>query len=440
MASSLEILAGLERFGIRLGLEHLRELTTKLGSPELAVPSVIVAGTNGKGSVAALLASIAGAAGLHAGLYTSPHLEAPEERIRLDNATIAPADLAELLQEVLAAAGRFGHSSPTYFEAMTLAAFLHFARRDCDLAILEVGMGGRLDATNLADPALAVVTAISLDHQEWLGSSIDAIAREKAGVLRPERLAIFSPQLAEATTALAEEARLRGARALEVEREVLAMEVTSRGTEGLALRLTTRRRRYDLVSPLAGRHQAWNIATAVVAAEQFPVAGLPAIGFAAIMAGVAACHWPGRLEALSVPGSQTTVLLDAAHNPDGCAVLAAFLDELDRPFTLLFGALADKELAKMLPALASRADRVVLSRPDSPRAADPSFLAALLPAPARAAIEPEIPSALRVALGAGPDLVVACGSIFLIGVVRSLLTRDLRPAPRPGRAPGNSRL
>lgn len=420
-SSAHEILAGLERFGIRLGLDHLRDLSAALGRPESSAPAVIVAGTNGKGSVAALLAAIAGAAGLETGLYTSPHLERVEERIRVGGAEIPADALGRLLREVLDTAADLGHASPTYFEAMTLAAFLHFSRRRVELAVLEVGMGGRLDATNLADARLAVVAAIALDHQEFLGSSLDAIAREKAGVLRPACPAVFSPQPPEAAAALLEEAAKRGARAVEVPGEVVGMEVRFHGLDGLQISLATRRARYELESALAGRHQAWNIATAVVAAEQFEVAGLPAISPAAIAAGVATCRWPGRLEAIRLAGTATTVLLDAAHNPAGCDALVAFLAELDRPFTLLFGALADKDVAAMLPPLAARASRVVLSRPASPRAADPAALAALLPPGTAAALEPEIAAGLERALTGGPELVVACGSIFLIGTVRALL-------------------
>jgi dihydrofolate synthase/folylpolyglutamate synthase len=199
------------------------------------------------------------------------------------------------------------------------------------------------------------------------------------------------------------------------------MEVRFHGLDGLQISLATRRARYELESALAGRHQAWNIATAVVAAEQFEVAGLPAISPAAIAAGVATCRWPGRLEAIRLAGTATTVLLDAAHNPAGCDALVAFLAELDRPFTLLFGALADKDVAAMLPPLAARASRVVLSRPASPRAADPAALAALLPPGPAAALEPEIAAGLERARTGGPELVVACGSIFLIGTVRALL-------------------
>lgn len=432
MASPREILLGLEQYGIRLGLDHLRELAAALGHPERATPAVLVAGTNGKGSVSALLASMATAAGLDAALYTSPHLEKVEERIRIGNSEILSADLGDLLQEVTLAAGRLGHASPTYFEAMTLAALLHFARRRVDLAVLEVGMGGRLDATNLADGQLAVVTAIALDHQEFLGSSLDAIAREKAGVLRPGRLAIFAPQDPAAAGALAEEAERRGAAAVDVAAEVVDLEVRFRGLAGLELGLATRQRRYELTCPLAGRHQAWNVATAVIAAEQFAAAGLPALPPAAIAAGVAACRWPGRLEALSVPAAETTVLLDAAHNPAGCKALAEFLDELDRPFTLLFGALADKDLEQMLPGLAERASRVILTRPASPRAADPATLTALVPAGRNVRVEGRIDQALELALAdepgqpSPPDLVVACGSIFLIGEVRALLRPDSR--------------
>ncbi len=421
VASAHEILAGLEQFGIRLGLDHLRELAAALGHPERATATLIVAGTNGKGSVAALLASIAGAAGLEAGLYTSPHLERVEERIRVDGREIDSAALGDLLREVLSAAARLGHASPTYFEAMTLAALLHFTRRKVDLSVLEVGMGGRLDATNLSDGQLAVITSIALDHQEFLGSSLDSIAREKAGVLRPGRPAIFAPQAPAAAIALAEESVRRGARAIDVASEVRDLEVRFRGLAGLEIRLVTRRERYALTCVLAGRHQAWNVATAVVAAEQFAEAGLPAIAPAAVVGGVAACRWPGRLEALSLPGSATTVVLDAAHNPAGCAALVEFLDELDRPFTLLFGALADKDLSHMLPALAARASRVVLSRPNSPRAAEPAALAALLPSAQGVQLEPDIAAALAAALAGEPALVLACGSIFLIGEVRTLV-------------------
>ncbi|MEO8276131.1 MAG: folylpolyglutamate synthase/dihydrofolate synthase family protein [Thermoanaerobaculia bacterium] len=422
MASTRELLGGLERFGIRLGLDHLKDLTAALGSPQLATPSILVAGTNGKGSVSSLIASIAEAAKLETGLYTSPHLESVTERIRIAGAAISEKALGEELTDVLSAAQRLGHASPTYFEALTLAAFRYFAAQRIDLAVLEVGMGGRLDATNLADPGLSVITSIALDHQEWLGSSLQAIAREKAGVLRPSRPAIVAPQVPEARDELTRIAQQIGATWVAVDHQVTNLEIRFRGLAGLELSLTTRDATYDLRSALAGRHQAWNIATAVVAAERFADSGMPAISPEEIAEGVSRCRWPGRLEPMALGGSRTTVLLDAAHNPAGCAALVDFLDELDRPFTLLFGALADKDLAAMLPSLAIRANRVVLSRPLSDRAADPAALLELIPPGIDVVVEPDVAAALTLALAGQPELVVACGSIFLIGALRALIS------------------
>lgn len=304
---------------------------------------------------------------------------------------------------------------------MTLAAFLHFARRETDLAVLEVGMGGRLDATNLADGRLAVIAPIAFDHQEFLGSTLDAIAREKAGVMRLRAPVVFAPQAPEAAEALRIEASRCGAPSSEVEEEVRSLDVEFRGLDGLRIGLQTRQRAYVLETALAGRHQAWNVATAVVAAERFASATLPPLPPSAVVAGVAACRWPGRLERLRARGATPDVLLDAAHNPAGCAALSTFLDELGRPFTLLFGALADKELTGMLPILAERARRIVLTRPLSPRAAEPRELAALLPAGRDTWLESAIEPALVTALAGETDLVVACGSIFLIGEIRRLL-------------------
>ncbi len=427
MTSAREILDGLERFGIRLGLDHLRELAGELGSPERATPAVIVAGTNGKGSVASLLAAIASAGGLATGLYTSPHLESPEERIRVAGETIPAAVLADLLREVLATAARLGHASPTYFEAMTLAAFLHFARRSCDLAVLEVGMGGRLDATNLADARLAVIAAIALDHQEFLGSTLDAIAREKAGVLRPGRPAIFAPQVPAAAVALAEEAARRGARALDVGDEVVAMEVRFRGLAGLGIRLTTRQRSYELESTLAGRHQAWNVATAVVAAEQFAAAGLPALfrpprsspasRRAGGPAGSKLCPCPTRAR----PCCSTQRTTPPAARPWSSSSTSS-----TAPSPCSSAPWRTRTSSTCCRDLAARASRVVLTRPPSPRAADPATLTALVPTSAGVEVEPEIAAALHLALRGEPDLVVACGSIFLIGELRTLCYRGFR--------------
>lgn len=421
MRTADDLLRGLERFGIRLGLERLGVLLADLGNPHATLSAVLVAGTNGKGSTSALLAEIASAAGYRVGHYTSPHLERVEERIRVDGAKIAPDRLARLLEELLAAAARRGGDPPTYFEALTVAALLHFARGEVDLAVLEVGMGGRLDATNVVEPLLGVVTPISFDHREWLGESLDAIAREKAGIFRSGTPAVIAPQLPEAETALVDEATRRAVPLVPIGPRLKRLSIRGQGLAGLELELATDRRAYLLRTSLAGEHQAANVATALVAAEELAALGFEAIDEEAIVGGIERCRWPGRLEAVALPRRRTTVLLDAAHNPAGCAALARFLAALGRPYSLLFGALADKELAGMLPPIAAAASEIVLTRPASPRAAEPESLTALLPAGLDVAMESEPAAALDRALAAEPSLLVVCGSIFLIGEIRATL-------------------
>jgi dihydrofolate synthase/folylpolyglutamate synthase len=424
-----EILADLEQHGIRLGLENLAALLADLGEPHRTLPAVLVAGTNGKGSTSALLAEIAGAAGYRVGHYTSPHLERVEERIRVDGTKIEPAALAALLAEVVDSAARRGVEAPTYFEAMTAAALLEFGRKKVDLAVLEVGMGGRLDATNVVSPRLTVVTPVDFDHREWLGESLDAIAREKAGIFRAAVPAVLAPQLPEAETALVDEATRKGAALVPVGARLKRLAIRSQGLDGLELELASERRAYVLKTALAGEHQAANVATALVAAEELEALGFPAIDGEAITAGIERCRWPGRLEAIALPERGTTVLLDAAHNPAGCETLARFLAHLGRSYDLVFGALGDKEIAGMLPALAVAARRIVLTRPASPRAADPATLAALLSPALDVTVEPEPTAALIRALNDPADLVVVCGSIFLVGELRaSLRSRFGRPS------------
>ncbi|MGE0638813.1 MAG: folylpolyglutamate synthase/dihydrofolate synthase family protein [Thermoanaerobaculia bacterium] len=423
MRSSSEILRGLEQFGIRLGLENLAGLLDEIGRPDEGMPAVLVAGTNGKGSTATLVAAIAGAAGYRVGLYTSPHLEEVEERIRVDFARIAPDRLADHLEEVLAAAARRDAPPPTYFEAVTVAAFLEFRRAGVDLAVLEVGMGGRLDATNIVAPVLSVISSVALDHREFLGDTLDAIAREKAGIMRPDVPVVLSPQVPEAERALVEEATRIGAALVPVGPRLRKLELRSQGLAGIELDLSTDGRTYTLTCPLAGEHQAANVATALVAAEELARLGWDQIDEAAISEGIAQARWPGRLEPVALPDGQGTVLLDAAHNPTGCEALARFVASLGRSYRLLFGALADKEIEGMLPLLAAGADAVVLTRPPSPRAAEPADLARLVAPGLPVRIETEVERALDLALDGYPELLVVCGSIFLVGEVRASLRR-----------------
>jgi dihydrofolate synthase / folylpolyglutamate synthase len=431
--TATQILARLEASGIRLGLDRLGRLLGRLGDPQLRRPSVLVAGTNGKGSTSALLAAMATAAGYRTGLYTSPHLEAVEERLRIDGRAVEPAALADLLTRVLAAAEAEGDAPPTYFEAVTAAAFVWFAEEEVDLAVLEVGLGGRLDATNLADPRLSIITPISFDHQEYLGTTLAQIAGEKAGILRPGRPAVAWNEEPEATETLVSAARARGADLHLAPLEVRIEERSdSPGRPGQRVRLTTPVRSYDLAIGLSGAHQAKNLGLAVRAAELLAGIGFPRLDAEAIARGAAACRWPGRLEEIPL-GEGRRVILDAAHNPGGAETLAAFLAESGEPVDFVFGALGDKDVRGILHPLVPHARSFVFTTPASPRAVDPGTLAELLPLSAATIqihVEPDPKAALRLALSLGGRTLVACGSIYLIGEIR----RELRerfgvPAP-----------
>jgi dihydrofolate synthase/folylpolyglutamate synthase len=411
------ILSRLEALGIRLGLERVRGLLAALGDPQLRFPAVLVAGTNGKGSTSALVDAMARAAGYRTGLYTSPHLETVEERIRLDGRTIGAGRLGELLTEIVAAAERETGSPPTYFEALTVAAFRWFAEKQVDLAVVEVGMGGRLDATNTCEPELSVITPIAFDHREMLGDTLAAIAREKAGILRPGRPALAWIEDEEPAEAVRKAAAELGTPLRFASGEVAIEEIEPLGWSGQRVRLSTPLRRYDLRLALLGDHQARNLGLAVRVAELLSGLGFERLDARAIAAGAAACRWPGRLEVVDLPDGRRA-LLDAAHNEAGAAALAAFLARMGEPVDLLFGALADKDAGEMLSHLAQHARNLVLTTPPSPRAKAPADLAALLSGRRGVFVEPDPGRALDRALSLGGETLAACGSIFLTGEIR----------------------
>ena len=437
----------LTQFGVRLGLERMRCLLAALGDPQADLPVVLVAGTNGKGTVSALLASFASAARYRTGLYTSPHLETVEERLRLDGAPIGGERLGGLLERVLGAAGEALEEPPTYFEALTACALVWFAEEKVDLAVLEVGLGGRFDATNATEPRLSVITSIDLDHREYLGSTRAEVAREKAGVMRADRPVVVADGPPEVTEVLAEEARRAGARLVPAT-ETLRVDAVQR-FKPFADPLERRqriwvrdeageRRVYEIA--LAGRHQAENLALALVAAETLSEEGWERLTSRALTRGCRGCRWPGRLEEVSLPDGGR-VLLDVAHNPAGAAALAVALDDLGEPVDLVFGVLAEKEAEPMLAALAPRARRITLTRPSGPRGREAASLVPLVPRvpepgssgpPGRAGRERsrdvevvEAPgdalvAALRRAAG---RIVVACGSLAMVGELRAFLHR-----------------
>jgi dihydrofolate synthase / folylpolyglutamate synthase len=428
-------------------LEEMRTLLAELGNPHLRFPAVLIAGTNGKGSTSATLASILAAAGYKVGLYTSPHLARVNERIRVLNRDrnapvaepnsaveeIADDTFAELYFKVdeaaarLAADGRLpDHSS--FFEAMTALAFLHFAAEAVDIAVLEVGMGGRLDATNVVEPLLSVITDISLDHTEWLGTTIDAIAREKAGILRSNGVMVTLPQHREANEALGEIAVSLGVRGVNA-----AEYIPAPGPS-----LQAGRNRYaawvigeaiEIDSPLAGHHQQRNIALAIAAATELRNSHSYNISATDVAVGVRNTRWPGRLELFPGEGHRADVLLDVAHNPAGAWALrsevSAMLDaQPTRPTTLVFGCLRDKAIGDMAQILFPLFDRVVVTPVDSPRTASSEELLAAAAVTGSQAIAVEDASqALTEAWQAtsANGLVVVAGSVYLVGKVRSLL-------------------
>ncbi|MEO8347649.1 MAG: Mur ligase family protein, partial [Acidobacteriota bacterium] len=350
---SLARLESLAPRGMKLGLASIDALCARLGRPERDVLSVLVAGTNGKGSAAATLSAIATAARLRTGLYTSPHLHRAGERIRVDEADLSDEELDSVLERAFRAADAAPEIPATYFEILTAAAFLAF--RGLDLAVLEVGLGGRLDATNVSPAALSLVTSIGLDHVEELGPTVASIAREKAGVFRPGRPALVGWVEAEAGLTLADAAAEAGALIHEAASELTISDLMT-SVDGTRFSLATPDGRYALATPLPGAHQARNVALAARAAELLS-ADLPALRRDAIPSGIAATRWPGRLEQLKARGRP--LLIDGCHNAQGAAALALFLRDggLAGRARLVFGAMADKDVeaiaAILFPSAAS---------------------------------------------------------------------------------------
>ena len=396
-------LAWLEALGpqrIRPGLGRTRALLDSFGSPDRAVRSVLVGGTNGKGSTAAALSAILTAAGVRTGLYTSPHLVRVTERIRIDDADVPEGLLDDALALVAAVAGP-GERGPTYFEALTVAALELFRRARVEVALLEVGIGGRLDATNAVEPEISIVTNVGRDHLEILGPTLADVAREKAGIFRRRQPALVGAEgtAADLKAVLHAEAARLGARLVEVPPSAL----------------------WGGTFPLPGVHQQQNAALAVAASR-----ALAPLNDAAIAAGLSKTRWRGRLERLTRPGRRP-LLLDGAHNPDGAEALGRWLDAegLSGRIDLLFGALSDKDLAGTAGPLFARARRIVLTAPPSPRATPPEALKARLGA---AGVE-TAPSALAAlerldADAPGDAPVLVAGSLYLVGEVLRLLERE----------------
>ncbi|HYX10354.1 MAG TPA: Mur ligase family protein [Candidatus Acidoferrum sp.] len=445
-ATAIRALEERGRFGVRLGLGRTRALLHALGNPEREIRGALIAGTNGKGSVLALTAAALQAAGYRTASTPKPHLVSYRERLQIDGLPIDPATFSELVADVLPIADRIArrHGPPTEFELLTAVVFRWIADVGIDVAVVEVGLGGRLDATHAWDGGVAVLTNVALDHMDWLGPTIAHIAREKAAIIERGDRAVTGAD-GEALAIVRRRAR-RLAVPLTIVEPAPLMEV---GRDGIVVQLP---RLGSTAVGLRGRHQAANAAVADATLDALEDAGIATVPPAARRAGYASARWPGRLELLTIDGRD--VLLDGAHNPAGAASLAVALDDL-RPFlrgpapgpagrssdgrlTLVMAVMADKDVNGIVTALAKaealRGAGIICTRVESERALPADRLAAVWEAndgERTIIVEPEIDGALDRAFATGDGPVVVAGSLYLVGAVRARLVDDplLRDPP-----------
>src|ERR1700724_1996592 len=441
----------------KFDLAHMRVLLKAMNHPERVFPSELIAGTNAKGSTAATLASILRASGQKTGLYTSPHLVRINERIRVNGKEISDRDFARLYGDVDRGAERLSAEEqlpwhPSFFEMMTAIAFAHFAREQVEIAVLEVGMGGRLDATNVVEPLLSVITDISLDHQKFLGNTVGEIAREKVGIIRREGVVVTLPQQPEANDVIGNTVLELGARIVSAVPYVPPVSPASSqylvpspecrapnvGEDapldreiavGTANRAEKHGRGYIYRYPievmgkqilvetaLVGRHQLRNVALAIATAKELSDRGSSGITADSIERGIRETRWPGRFQVIAARAGAPEIVIDVAHNPAGAWALRSALSERyeDRPLIFVFGAMRDKAIAEMAEILFPLADRVIATRPDNPRAASPEEIQQ---AAARTGVEIERVEDVRAALeraralSAAGTVVVITGSI-----------------------------
>jgi dihydrofolate synthase/folylpolyglutamate synthase len=420
----------------KFDLAHMRVLLEALQRPEQRFPSVLIAGTNGKGSTAATLASILQASGLRTGLYTSPHLMRINERMQIDGEPISDNDFALLHDVVDRTAERLVSEGdlpwhPSFFEMLTAIAFEYFAQNKLDIAILEVGMGGRLDATNVVEPRVSVITDISLDHQKFLGNTVSEIAREKAGIIRAHGVVVTLPQTPQANDVIGNTILELGAHAVSA---VQYVPPVSPGSDQYLEPAAERRKspqpvsRYPLQvmgaeilveTPLVGRHQLRNIALAIAAAEELGKQGLT-VTPKSIERGIRATRWPGRFQVIRLGGEEPEYVLDVAHNPAGAWALRSTLSAAyeGRPLTLVFGAMRDKAIGEMAEILFPLAEGVIATLADNPRSAT---VAEIREAAGRTSTAMEDATDVGAALErartvAVPNgVVVVTGSIYIVG-------------------------
>jgi dihydrofolate synthase/folylpolyglutamate synthase len=419
-----DYLFGLKAGGVKFGIDRMRLFAAALGHPERAVPCVHVAGTNGKGSVSAMLEAILRAAGRRTGLYTSPHLVRLGERVQVDRRLLTEAEICAYVDELrpvaaaLAAAGG-PEDRPSFFEFMTGMAFLQFARQRCDVSLIEVGMGGRLDATNVVDPLVGAITSIGLDHCEFLGDTEAQIAAEKAGIIKPGRPVVIGRMPAAAEAVI---------RAIAAARQAPVVSVAAEYGDDLAAYPPTN---------LEGDYQRWNAATAALVARALPADW--GVGEAAIAAGLLQVDWPGRWQRVRLGGR--LAVLDASHNPEGAGVLESnlrrLIAETGRPPVAITGALGGVRARALLDVLCRHVRELHLTVPRQARACSYEELEALIPPGftgrvVRATVEGLFPEPGACTAGGPDDSVLVTGSIYLLGEVLARL--------EPQRGPSEGRL
>jgi len=415
----------------KFDLAHMRVLLGALDHPESRFPAVLIAGTNGKGSTAATLASILRASGLRTGLYTSPHLVRINERIRIDGEEISDQDFTLLHGVVARTAERLVEERelpwhPSFFEMLTAIAFEYFAQNKIEMAVLEVGMGGRLDATNVVEPRVSVITDVALDHQKFLGDTVTEIAREKAGIIRPGGMVVTLPQQPQANDVIGNTILELGAQGVSAVPYVPPVSPNSPECVGTrdarpvsTYPLQVMGQQILVESPLLGRHQLRNIALAIAAAEVLSHQGL-AITPRTIEQGIRQTHWPGRFQVIPAAPGTPEYVFDVAHNPAGAWALRSSLSTCyeDRSLTFVFGAMRDKAIGEMAEILFPLGVCVIATRADNPRSATPDEIRE---AAARTATDIEdaadVPSALVRArsLAGSRGIVVVTGSIYIVG-------------------------
>ncbi len=434
-----DYLDSLQFHKIKLGLDAMHSFMARVGNPEKSLKTVHVAGTNGKGSMSMTLMTILSKAGYRVGLYTSPHLSSVRERFRINDTFITESKFAELASRIR---GVLGDDKITYFEFTTALAFLWFSEENPDMVVLETGLGGRLDATNIVSPLVAVITNVSMDHEAYLGDTISAVAFEKAGIIKPGVPVVSAVKEGAGLTEIVASCEKNRARLLLFGRDFGAGLTADGLWQWLGNKDFSNSLYKGLRCSMKGGYQVENASLALAVLELLKTEGLK-VSEACIRQGLASVHWPGRQEyfcldrssrkVVSETGNTGTVayLLDGAHNPAGVESLVATLkiECSHKRLILVWGAMTDKDLQKTLALIAPLADTIIFTKPVGERSAEPDELLANVPAGAkeRCVIQPDVSIAIEKAeeLAGGGDLILVAGSLYLIGAARTLLLGEL---------------